>query len=194
MGLDSPSHGGCATPPWLLSYTTMCQACLRHVRCASTTRIVCHHAPRSCANTPRSCASTCPDSAQAQAPIVRQHAPPQPLADFWRTYVRRTTLKPAVLALQLHARLCKLYPDFDIVHQPSLAPLSDAGGQACQPPEAGAAPAVCEAFVANAATFGDVFKWHVDGDPTCIPDCAWRACPHPTPCMDPAAAAHAPTR
>ena len=34
-------------------------------------------------------------------------------------------------------------------------------------------PAVCEAFVANAATFGDAFKWHVDGDPSALADCLW---------------------
>lgn len=47
---------------------------------------------------------------------------------------------------------------------------------------------VCEAFVANAAVHGDTFLWHVDGDPSDIPDgpwydqntvgsCNWRAIP-----------------
>ena len=72
--------------------------------------------------------------------------------------------------LELHARLCALYPEYDICHQPPLAgPAAGAEGD-----DGGESVAVCDSFVANAATFGDVFKWHVDGDPSTIPDGLWR--------------------
>ena len=35
---------------------------------------------------------------------------------------------------------------------------------------------MCDAFVANAAMAGDVFAWHIDGDPSCLPaGLPWRA-------------------
>lgn len=103
--------------------------------------------------------------------------------------------------LQLHARLCKLFPQFTIVHQPDFgadddyddAGADDRSGErdasgyaagsrgSCRAESGGAAAqeeqpgSVCEAFVANAAVHGDTFLWHVDGDPSDIPDGQWCA-------------------
>lgn len=37
----------------------------------------------------------------------------------------------------------------------------------------GAAHVDCNAFVANAAVHGDAYSWHVDADPSVIPDSPW---------------------
>ena len=75
---------------------------------------------------------------------------------------------------EVHARLLRLYPDVDIAHMPSdlmqgwttqdvfsgarLAPVAVDGS-------GGSKPADCDQFVANAATAGDTFAWHIDADP-----------------------------
>lgn len=57
--------------------------------------------------------------------------------------------------LAIQARLCKLYPEYDIVHMPSL--------------DGGDGSHSCPAFVANAAVYGNCFQWHVDADPSQLP-------------------------
>lgn len=97
------------------------------------------------------------------------------------------------LPSQLHSRLQRLYPEYVIVHQPPLGTeVEQEEGRGEQDDRRGcsgeaegedaaddSAPpaAVCDAFVANAALFGDLFQWHVDGDPNTISDGPWRAPP-----------------
>ena len=68
---------------------------------------------------------------------------------------------------QIHARLCTLYPEYEIVHMPAFS--EDGGG------------GTRTSFVANAAVQGDCFQWHVDADPQDLPSqssaetARWRA-------------------
>ncbi|CAN0069334.1 unnamed protein product [Pylaiella littoralis] len=62
---------------------------------------------------------------------------------------------PAIV--ELHSRLCKLYPDFLISHMPEAV--------------MGASTA---RMVANAPVYGDRFSWHIDADPAVFPPSPWR--------------------
>jgi probable phosphoglycerate mutase len=69
---------------------------------------------------------------------------------------------PAVVEVQ--SRLSRLYPEYEIVHMPSV----DGGG-------GGGGRFRCTSFVANAAVYGNAFQWHVDADPSACPGPAWLA-------------------
>lgn len=69
---------------------------------------------------------------------------------------------------EIHSRLTALYPHYIISHIPpneafiAPAPSTAAAGSV--------APVhVCDAFVANAAQYGDCFQWHMDADPCSFP-------------------------
>lgn len=72
--------------------------------------------------------------------------------------------------LEIHARLSKLYPDYDIAHMPSEILQHQAAVQA-KPDEQHAVD--CDKFVANAAVHGDNFDWHIDADPAGLPQSPW---------------------
>ena len=68
---------------------------------------------------------------------------------------------PPAGVVELQSRLTLLYgAECAVCHQPDLG----RGGAA-----------VCERFVANAAVFGDAFRWHVDADPSSLPPSEWTA-------------------
>jgi hypothetical protein len=89
--------------------------------------------------------------------------------------------------LEVQTRLCRLYPEYDIAHMPSDAiqggeateraakrPRGGAAGAPPGPSHATQAPAAdCTAFLANAAAYGDSFRYHVDADPTSFPPGPW---------------------
>ena len=96
--------------------------------------------------------------------------------------------------LELHARLCELYPEYVISHMPAeslRAPppkpkrcgddgdgdVGDDGNESSRRgPPLREHHHRCDSFVANAAVHGDGFRWHVDADPSCFPgDCPWTA-------------------
>ena len=68
-----------------------------------------------------------------------------------QSLLRKLESDPPRCVLEVQSRLCKLYPDYTICHHTT----TDADGAA----------ASRTSFVANAATHGDHFEWHVDGDP-----------------------------
>ena len=69
---------------------------------------------------------------------------------------------PPQCVLEVHARLCSLYPEYHIAHMPSFD--EQASGRS----------ASRSSFVANAAVYGDCFQWHVDADTRRLPHSAWR--------------------
>ena len=86
---------------------------------------------------------------------------------------------PCVVAVQ--SRLARLYPEYTIAHMPPIG-----SGELDRPPgaapadegneggaAAGAAQYTATSFVANAATYGSAFQWHVDADPSSLPPSAW---------------------
>ena len=85
-----------------------------------------------------------------------------------QSVLRRLESSPPRCLLQVHARLCRLFPEFHVCHMPAF--VEDGGEDA--PDDA--RPASRTSFVANAATHGDCFSWHVDADPRCLPrSAAW---------------------
>ena len=71
---------------------------------------------------------------------------------------------------ELHGRLAKLFPDLELAHMPADAMRPRAESAAAESAAESASPShACDAFVANAATHGDAFRWHVDADPTSLP-------------------------
>ena len=66
---------------------------------------------------------------------------------------------------ELHGRLAKLFPNLEFAHMPAddMRPRAESAAESASPTHA------CDAFVANAATRGDAFRWHVDADPTSLP-------------------------
>ena len=66
---------------------------------------------------------------------------------------------------ELHGRLAKLFPNLEFAHMPAddMRPRAESSAESASPTHA------CDAFVANAATHGDAFRWHVDADPTSLP-------------------------
>ena len=82
-----------------------------------------------------------------------------------RDLLRQLEHDPPPCVLELHSRLCMLYPEYAISHMPSFT-------------EAPTSSAVVDAqrtsFVANAAEHGDAFSWHYDADPRSLPPSAWR--------------------
>ncbi|GLI65809.1 hypothetical protein VaNZ11_009432 [Volvox africanus] len=105
------------------------------------------------------------------------------LRDEW---LRNLATNPLPARLEVQSRLQRLYPDYVIAHMPSdkiqiqtriqdtaarqdLArnqiPADDANEEAAPP----GSIVDCNQFVANAATFGDTYSWHVDADPSTLP-------------------------
>ena len=92
--------------------------------------------------------------------------------------MRALEKEPPAAVVELQSRLSLLYPEFVVAHQPDLSPSpgADVDASAGVDADSGAGTAaVCERFVANAATAGDVFSWHVDADPSALPHGAWTA-------------------
>ena len=77
--------------------------------------------------------------------------------------LRRMETAPPAALLEVQSRLCKLYPEYTIVHMPPLDGLGEAGQPSS--PATAAQPHTCTSFVANAAVYGNCFQWHVDADP-----------------------------
>uniref|UniRef100_A0A061RJK4 Prolyl 4-hydroxylase alpha subunit Fe(2+) 2OG dioxygenase domain-containing protein n=1 Tax=Tetraselmis sp. GSL018 TaxID=582737 RepID=A0A061RJK4_9CHLO len=78
--------------------------------------------------------------------------------------------------LEVQSRLCRLYPEYNIVHLPSDVIQSGVGG--VQPSDAPAGESLDEDFdccpmLANAAVAGDEFQWHIDADPAALPPSSW---------------------
>ena len=88
----------------------------------------------------------------------------------------------------MQSRLVKLYPEYEIVHMPSmgrppeevraaeiLAGSDGAGGAGKEavPPTESTKDYTATSFVANAATYGSAFQWHVDADPSSLPPSEW---------------------
>eukprot|EP00803_Ostreobium_quekettii_P005945 evm.model.scf_1775.4 EVM.evm.TU.scf_1775.4 scf_1775:24224-27288(+) len=104
-----------------------------------------------------------------------------------------------VAVLEVQSRICKLYPEFKIVHMPSNeiqaqnnipaaiceCPALPGSGAATGDTAAAAgkeqqegdqskrAHVDCNAFVGNAAVYGDCYQWHVDADPSTFPPSPW---------------------
>ena len=80
--------------------------------------------------------------------------------------------------LEVHARLCALYPEWTISHMPveSLR-MTRGGGDGPEGSDAGKDDRYrCDPFVANAAVANDGFRWHIDADPSSFPSrCDWTA-------------------
>ena len=73
---------------------------------------------------------------------------------------------------ELHGRLAKLFPDLELAHMPAdaMRPRAESAAAESAAESESASPShACDAFVANAATHGDAFRWHVDADPTSLP-------------------------
>lgn len=80
---------------------------------------------------------------------------------------------PAVTEIQ--SRLCRLYPEFDIVHLPSEA-IQEGSGHGASPQDGSSGGRFdCCPILANAAVAGDEFQWHVDADPAAMPPSLWTA-------------------
>jgi probable phosphoglycerate mutase len=75
--------------------------------------------------------------------------------------MRALESSPPAGMVELQSRLCELYPEYDIRHQPDARRGAASGGT------------VCERFVANAPVAGDSFAWHCDADPSSLPPSAW---------------------
>ena len=74
---------------------------------------------------------------------------------------------------EFHSRLQALYPDWIICHMPADA-LVAPEGETVKDDDEHTEKYRCESFVANAAVFGDEYRWHVDADPSSFPDgCEW---------------------
>ena len=79
------------------------------------------------------------------------------------SHLERTLAVEDWAFLEFHARLAVLFPDHVVCHMPARAmraPRRDGDGDESFR---------CDAFVANAATCGDRFAWHVDCDPSSLP-------------------------
>jgi probable phosphoglycerate mutase len=112
------------------------------------------------------------------------------------SHLERTLAVEDWAFLEFHARLAVLFPDHVVCHMPARAmrgapredrdgdeiedeeerpPSSDEGPSSDLPPKRSHRPSDasssfrCDAFVANAATCGDRFAWHVDCDPSSLP-------------------------
>ena len=73
---------------------------------------------------------------------------------------------------EFHSRLQALYPDWIICHMPADALVAPEGEEVEDDDEREKYRG--ESFVANAAVFGDEYRWHVDADPSSFPDsCEW---------------------
>jgi len=73
--------------------------------------------------------------------------------------------------IEVQSRLARLYPEYDIFHMPSAAIQGNArGGQGTEDHDS---DVDCSAFLANAAVEGDMFRFHVDADPTAFPPGPW---------------------
>tara|TARA_B110000305_G_scaffold235274_1_gene294652 strand:- start:1823 stop:2938 length:1116 start_codon:yes stop_codon:yes gene_type:complete len=74
---------------------------------------------------------------------------------------------------EFHSRLQALYPDWIICHMPADA-LVAPEEEEVEDDDEHTEKYKCESFVANAAVFGDEYRWHVDADPSSFPDgCEW---------------------
>jgi probable phosphoglycerate mutase len=74
---------------------------------------------------------------------------------------------------EFHSRLQALYPDWIICHMPAES-LVAPEGETVEDDDEHTGKYKCESFVANAAVFGDEYRWHVDADPSSFPDeCEW---------------------
>lgn len=101
---------------------------------------------------------------------------------------------PTPAMREIHTRLTRLYPDFNIAHMPAelmhAAPTAAAAAatSAAGPAgpremgrgaaESGAEPdqaVICAHFVGNAPVHGDEYSWHIDADPASLPECSWTA-------------------
>lgn len=79
--------------------------------------------------------------------------------------LRRLGRKPPPCVVEVQSRLAKLYPEYTVAQMCSVG--GDSGGAGS---EYHATP-----FVANAAVYGNCFQWHVDADPSSMPNGSWRA-------------------
>ena len=83
--------------------------------------------------------------------------------------LRTLETQPPRAVRQIHARLCRLYPEYEIMHMPAFSEDEGGGG------------GTRTSFVANAAMQGDCFRWHLDADPQDLPSpssaetARWRA-------------------
>ena len=74
---------------------------------------------------------------------------------------------------EFHSRLQALYPDWIICHMPAES-LVAPEEETVEDDDEHTEKYKCESFVANAAVFGDEYRWHVDADPSSFPDgCEW---------------------
>ena len=79
------------------------------------------------------------------------------------SHLERTLAVEDWAFLEFHARLAVLFPDHVVCHMPARAMRSH------RQDRDGDESFRCDAFVANAATCGDRFAWHVDCDPSSLP-------------------------
>ena len=112
--------------------------------------------------------------------------------------LRRLGASPSGAMREVHARLCRLYPEYTIAHMPRVdaanfprAAHHGAGGDAgaggggagAGGGDAGVGDGgvpssndyACTDFVANAPVSGECFSWHVDADPSSFPPGRWLA-------------------
>ena len=109
--------------------------------------------------------------------------------------LRHLGASPSEAMREVHARLCRLYPEYTIAHMPRVdaanfphaAHGGDAGAGAANGDgdggvsvgesgvgNGGGAPSyACTDFVANAPVSGESFSWHVDADPSSFPPGRW---------------------
>ena len=70
---------------------------------------------------------------------------------------------------EFHSRLQALYHDWIICHMPAES-LVAPEEETVEDDDEHTEKYKCESFVANAAVFGDEYRWHVDADPSSFPD------------------------
>ena len=102
----------------------------------------------------------------------------QPPAELWERRTADSPYAPRTFGLTDDAmRELERSPPAGVVElQSRLALLYGAECVVCHQPVLGrGGGAVCERFVANAAVHGDVFRWHLDADPSSLPPSEWTA-------------------
>lgn len=81
-----------------------------------------------------------------------------------QSLLQQLEASPPSAVCEVNARLSRLFPEYLICHQPTFSDSEDDASRTRR-----------TAFVANAATHGDAFHWHVDLDPRTLPPSAARA-------------------
>ena len=88
--------------------------------------------------------------------------------------LRALERRPPRSLIEVHTRLARLYPEYDVarIEAAAVAPAARCGGSGGEGGEGG--QFVYSSLVANAAVYGHCFCWHVDADPAEMPPSAWR--------------------